>query len=375
MTPGITEMLSGAGGQVGFKVPDRACTPPRPILALSTAVERNRAKDAWNAAQRLRLLIDLWTRFLCHGYMGHRLDDQTEDAVVSWFHALEPLGRVLDYFARRVRWPAELATTVEDIDRLHQIARSPTDRHRDSNPKAARRAVQPLIQTFKTLMLTEALCLHRLDLKGSWFGRSWDEVRSEIGRLTVLNGDWSGDEVVLDFAGALTSPVFCATKGALERELRDLTDLLGNYPTAAFGDRTAATRAGGTRGVKGRLTKADADRRTGEFLHDHPGTKSEDIARKIGCSPGLVRGTAAWRHRTTASRSRPAARPRGKRLGLDIALEEVAEERHAELEDAEEGAGELPELSREEQIKQLEREQQQDEARDKRRPRKRPPSS
>jgi hypothetical protein len=58
MQSGLVEVPLG-GGQVLFPVSVRSPTQPTTFRSPATAVERTRAKDAWNAAIRLKALVEL----------------------------------------------------------------------------------------------------------------------------------------------------------------------------------------------------------------------------------------------------------------------------------------------------------------------------
>src|SRR5438445_3055532 len=56
--------LLTAGVQTGFLVPPRSEFLPKTIRDMTPKTQRRRAQDAWNAACRLKILIEVWARFL-----------------------------------------------------------------------------------------------------------------------------------------------------------------------------------------------------------------------------------------------------------------------------------------------------------------------
>ena len=371
----ITIPLNGV--QVRVPVSPRPSTIPAVFKTLPTAVERARAKNLWNAALALQTLIDIWGRFLICGMLRWRLAEDTERIVVERFSELEPLGRVLNLFAASADLPGETADIVAEIDRTCNIARGRTGSRRNDDPSQTKRAVQPLLATFQQLILTEAECLHRLEVNNDLYRRPWEAIRSEVEQMTAIDGDWSGETVTLDFGGALRRPQFRRVASGWKKSLAELIALLERYPSVALA-RPAATAPEITNTKKARVTlrKAEAERRTAEHLRQHPAASSPEIAKALGCSQGLVRETSAWKGRKankpTSQTGHVVGRSK-KVVSLDMGLEEEAIRRHEEEvagrasdeEDDEAGAASgAPVLSREEQIKQLEREQKREQKQD-----------
>ena len=58
-----------AGVQTHFDVPPRPKSLLSAIRAIGSKTERLRAENAWNAAHRLRLVIQIWTHFLMLGML------------------------------------------------------------------------------------------------------------------------------------------------------------------------------------------------------------------------------------------------------------------------------------------------------------------
>jgi hypothetical protein len=363
MQTGLIEVPLG-GGQVRFPVPARPPALPPTFRGLPTAVERTRAKDARNAAIRLKALVELWVRFLTCGTLRWRLAEETEAEVTGEFPELDTLGTVLNAFATRADAPADRGDELAAVERLCGIVRGPTHRHLHDRPQAVGPAAFRLLRAFQKLMLTEAGCLHRLDVNSDCFRRPWEILRTEVELLTRIDGDWSGDEVVLGFGGALRSPGLLRISIAWRTALTELVELLQRYPATALARRDTPSSASAN------ARRRDvANRRTAEYLEQHPTAKSGEIAKAIGCSGGLVRGTPAWRGRKPTapnSSTPPRRRGTGKAVGLEIGLEIEAERRFKDQTDFidAEGGDDGPEceppLSREEELERLEREQKRD---------------
>ncbi|VTT99519.1 unnamed protein product [Gemmataceae bacterium] len=369
MQSGLIEVPLG-GGQVRFPVPVRPPTYPPTFRDLATAVERTRAKDAWNAALRLKALVELWVRFLTCGTLRWRLAEETEAVVTGEFPELDTLGTVLNALATQADAPAGRGDELAGVERLCGIVRGPTQRHLHDRLQNVGPAALYLLRAFQKLMLTEAGCLHRLDVNSDHFRRPWEVLRSEVELLTRIDGDWSGDEVVLGFGGALRSPDLLRVSGTWRTALTELTELLQRYPATALarGDTPSPASANARRRKAG-MSRDEANRCTAEYLRQDPTAKSGEIAKAIGCSGGLVRGTLAWRSRKpTAPKSSAPPRRRGvgKAVGLDIGLEIEAERRFKDQKDfIEAGGGDEglecePPLSREDELERLEREQKRD---------------
>src|SRR3954454_15702417 len=110
-----------AGVQTGFSVPSQPKSPPKAIRDITPKTERRRAEYAWKAACRLRLLIELWCRFLKLGLDRARLDDVTEDAIAGRFPELQSLGGVLNMLAQGVEWEEDVAQALPAFDQAHRI--------------------------------------------------------------------------------------------------------------------------------------------------------------------------------------------------------------------------------------------------------------
>lgn len=360
-----------AGGQIRFPVPIKPATLPAIFRELPTEVERRRAKDAWNAALRLEVLIDLWVRFLTCGMLRWRLADETEINTIERFPELDSFGTVLNMFAAQVDLPAEGRNALTAAEQECRITRGPTSRHLQDSPQKAGRAVQGFLRAFQKLMLIEAGCLHRLDINSDCFRRPWEVVRSEVEQMICVDGDWSGNTVVLDFGDALRSSALLRVGGAWRKALTELVELLQQYPTAVLARSEGLSPVVvANKRTKAGLTRDEADRRTAEHLSSNPTAKSEGIAKAIGCSGGLVRGTPAWKGRKLRTPKAPANPSRwrgGKAVGLEIGLEREAERRFKDESvpaDAPDDGNEDVEcetpMSREDQLETLEREQRRD---------------
>jgi len=358
------------GGQVRFPVPVRPPTYPPTFRGLATAVDRTRAKDAWNAALWLKALVELWVRFLTCGTLRWRLAEETEAVVTDEFPELDTLGTVLNSFATQADAPAGRGGELAGVERVCGIVRGPTQWHLHDRPQNVGPAALRLLRAFRKSMLTEAGCLHRLDVNSDHFRRPWDVLRSEVELLTRIDGDWSGNGVVLDFGGALRSPDLLRISGMWRTALTELAELLQRYPATALArEGTISPAPANARRRKGAMSSEEANRCTAEYLRQDPAAKSGEIAKAIGCSGGLVRGTPAWRGRKpTAPKSSapPRRRGAGKAVGLEIGLEIEAERRFKDQKDftdaggGDEGLECGPPLSREEELERLEREQKRD---------------
>jgi hypothetical protein len=239
------------------------------------------------------------------------------------------------------------------------------------DPRQARQAVQPLLDAFRRLMLTDAECIHRLGANTDFFKRSWGQIRADIDRCVAVSGDWGEDVPVLDLGGALRGRGFLQVGGALRRELTELVELLEHYPGAALHVAAAGAQVAHARRPAGRLAKEEAEHQVRDYLTTHPAAKSPEVARALGCSEGMVRGTAAWKRYREATEGKRQRGPRGKRVGLEVALERTALERHRAGTRSDQDGGDDPEPAQ--LLGELIEAQRRDRAADERRPRRRRP--
>lgn len=356
--------LLTAGAQANFDLSPSLPGPPNVLRELPTKVEQRRAKDLWKAAHRLKVLVELWARFTMMGLLRLRLEDSTEAAIVSWFPELSHFGVVLDALATPAVLEPEEVARLAEFDQEHQIRRGPTARHQTDDRRQICRTVQPLLESFRNMMLTEADCLHRLEANQGFFRRSWGDIKSDIERLTGLSVDWTENIPILDFGELLSRKSFREVRARLSRELNEMLAQLEQYPQTILcttsGGNTPST---GPRPRRRQLTKTEADRLVMDYLSKHPDATSEAIAKQFGCSGGLVRGTNAWKLAQHAKRRKATRqKPPGQRVGLEIGVETVMLAEFFEKERATAEAEETvqPSLSREEELAKLITEQEED---------------
>src|SRR6266404_1604971 len=351
-----------SGAQGSWKIPKRPEPIPEAIRQLPAKVEQRRGRDVWRAAQRLQVAAFAWAHFLSFGAEKARLDDPTEAVLIAWFPELENIGRVLNLWADEVTWPEKLADRIRENDPLANIKRSPTDRHKVDDVRESCRAVQPLLDSFRGVLIAEADCLCRHEINSKHFGRPWDEIRSEIQQFTSSSGDWTGKVPQLLFKKMIAAPAFGQVYSRLMCELEELLNQLRQYPEAVLSRPAMIQPASATPPRSGRrMTKKEAESHVKDHLSREPNATSNTIALAIGCSDGLVRGTDTWKNRPSGRERRTEKRTLGKEIGFDMAVESLCneeyktKEREQQQDDEETGS-----LTKEEQIKRLSAEQEQD---------------
>ena len=367
--------ILAAGVQARFEIPPRPQSAPQAIQAITTRTQKRRAKNAWNAACQLRLLIRLWAHFLVLGMLRSRLDDTTEEAIIRWFPELAAVGGVLNMLAQNVQWKPEVAQALPAFDHAHRMTRHPTERHREDRPQQfGARVVQQLVAAFRRLMATEAECLHQLEVNKDLFQQPWKLLRADVERLTCIDMDFTGDVPFLDFPKALRSEEFQRVRGRFTRELDELIRQLEAYPEAAL-ERPSQQPTVGKRTARSRsnITAAEANQKVREYLTKRHEATSVEMAEAFGCSEAMVRSTPAWK--LFSARRRKEKKGLGRQVHLDKALEDKAEEKHraAKLEDHSEEEAPQGETqpSRKEQLKELIDQQERDRRADRRRPKRR----
>jgi hypothetical protein len=358
-----------AGVQTRFEVPAHPTPVPEVIQEIMSRTERRRAQDAWNAACRLRLLIELWCNFLVLGVLRARLDDATEDAIARCFPELHSLGGVLNMLAQGMEWGEDVAQALPAFDQAHQMKRAPADRHQnDTSRDFGTRTIQGLIAEFRRLMATNAECLHLLEVRKEVFQRPWKVLQADLAKLTCIDADFTGDRPHLDFVKALKSTDFQEVRGRLMRELQELVEQFKTYPEAVLHrpEVASAGKGGPAKSAQG-LSLEVANEKVRAYLLRHHDARSREIAQAIGCSEGQVRRTPSWR---AVSKRRQGGKSGGKKIGFEIAEERKAEETWKAQEEAEADREKEPD-DKGQQLAELIEEQTQEQRADQRQSRRR----
>ena len=249
-----------------------------------------------------------------------------------------------------------------------KASRAPTERHREDQLQDSCRAVQPLLNKFRRLMIVEADSLFRQQINCEYFSRPWQDIRTEIEQFTGLSGDWTATPPQLHFGEMFTRREFLHVASRISRDMQELLDQLEQYPEGVLARPVAAQLTGqAPRRPKQGLGKDEANIAVREFLAKDPDATSRKIAQQIGCSQGLVRGTFAWKNRPKAIKFRRGKIAVNKKVGFDIAVEQASVEKHKSDLDQESKDDVTKSLSKEEQVEQLLAEQKQDEKSDSRR--------
>jgi hypothetical protein len=344
MDKGKGVVIPLAGSQVGIRPPLAILPAPAVIGGLPTKVEQRRGRDVWRATQRLAQLVKLWVWFVGCGRFAWRPDEATENSVDALFPDLAGLGEVLNLFAGQIMLPPELAAAAAEFDPAFGIKRGPTQRHENDSPAAARRAVLPLLESFRWLLLTEAEALFRLGVNHDFFLRPWADVRADVLRLTALSCDLGESLPVLDFSGLVSSSQFQRVGSWLTEDLRELTEQLRNYPEAVLSSPSGGdSRSAQNKRKRTSITRGEANIKVREYLTENKGGNSKTIAQKIGCADSLVRMTPAWKLYREGLNKRSGKQPRRAKVGLDVALDEEGEKRHVEVRRAQQRSDEQAE--------------------------------
>jgi hypothetical protein len=331
--------IFNAGVHTRFNVPGLRPVPGT-IADLPEPGLRQQAADTWNAAQRLIGVITLWGHFLMLGLMGRRLDEATEDCIRDRFPDLQDMGAVLNALATDPAWEPALEVVVREFDRLIGVRRGTPERYRNVDIRLYRgRRLVELVESFRESMATHLHCLLLNSVTIPFLQRPAKDLHDELVRTTRLNLDLTGDGPPVDFAKAGSDEESVRTRGKYLSELWELAQVLEQYPHTVL--RGPAPQAPARPGRSECLTEAEANIKVREYLLKKPSATRDEIAEAIPCSKGLVSKTPAWKRVAEERRKRRPSRPKGKKLGLDIAIETIGNDRFQEQE-REEKHDELP---------------------------------
>ena len=333
-----------AGAQVSFVVPDMPPIP-RAIGSLKERCLRQRAEAAWNSAFLLQEAINLWGHFLLCGYQGTRIDPEVEDRIGQLLPDLAAIGGAVNALARDVPLPGDANAVRQTLEKLG-IKRGPTRRHEGSGGlKQKASNLWMLIQQFSKTISTHAHALHLAGVKSQVFEQPWDSLKVELSKITRIDFfDFDGSPPC-DFGAKLSDRDFLSVRGKIINELVQLLNLLKTAPTVLLrkSDQSSASTAPGQSRRRSRLSPEEMNIAVREYLLVHPNAKRDEISEKLGIAAGSVSNTPSWKAVSEKrSEKKGKSKPRGmKKVGLEIAVEELAKTGFQQKNHAEE---ELPKL-------------------------------
>jgi hypothetical protein len=185
-------MVLSGGVQTRWKIESEAPLPSS-FKSLNN-VMKSRACDAWKAAGRLRLLVDIWSNFLALGMLRSRLDPDLAQQIRERFPELGDIDRLLEAVASSVQIPEEMRAELAEFDREYGLRREPGNAEGPSKTiKLGAQDFERLRRAVGKLLETEAVSLHRLDVSVEQFRRPWQELRQDVQGFIGIDEEWASE--------------------------------------------------------------------------------------------------------------------------------------------------------------------------------------